>query len=294
MSKILGIDLGTNSIGLAVRDTDKGSSFVEQLDFFSSVIFKSGVGTGTSGEFSYAAERTSKRSARRLYQSRKYRIWATLELLIENDCCPLSMEDLDKWRKYDKDKGLKRQYPVDAAEFEQWVRLDFDLDGKPEYTSPYALRAEIMQKQFDFTQQINRFKLGRILYHIAQRRGFKSSKGETLKELSEAEITGDLDFSTELKKSETKKSQKLVDFMEENNIPTVGYAFHELEKQAIWTNGTNELKTIYRDYEKKVFAKSWKPFHVLVFAWLFPRNICTAGERQRFELGLGNRTQNCT
>ena len=30
MSKILGIDLGTNSIGLAVRDTDKGSSFVEQ------------------------------------------------------------------------------------------------------------------------------------------------------------------------------------------------------------------------------------------------------------------------
>ena len=37
MSKILGIDLGTNSIGLAVRDTDKGSSFVEQLDFFGSV-----------------------------------------------------------------------------------------------------------------------------------------------------------------------------------------------------------------------------------------------------------------
>lgn len=31
MSKILGIDLGTNSIGLAVRDTDKGSSFVEQF-----------------------------------------------------------------------------------------------------------------------------------------------------------------------------------------------------------------------------------------------------------------------
>lgn len=57
MSRILGIDLGTNSIGLAIRDTDKGNNFVEQLDFFSSIIFKSGVGTGTSGEFSYAAER---------------------------------------------------------------------------------------------------------------------------------------------------------------------------------------------------------------------------------------------
>ena len=255
MSKILGIDLGTNSIGLAVRDTDKGSSFVEQLDFFSSVIFKSGVGTGTSGEFSYAAERTSKRSVRRLYQSRKYRIWATLELLIENDCCPLSMEDLDKWRKYDKEKGLKRQYPVDAAEFEQWVRLDFDLDGKPEYTSPYALRAEIMQKQFDFTQQINRFKLGRILYHIAQRRGFKSSKGETLKELSEAEITGDLDFSTKLKDSENKKSETLVDFMEKNNIPTVGYAFHELEKKGIRIKESEyqAVRSQYKEEVQKIF-----------------------------------------
>lgn len=255
MSRILGIDLGTNSIGLAIRDTDKGNNFVEQLDFFSSIIFKSGVGTGTSGEFSYAAERTKQRSIRRLYQSRKYRIWATLELLIKNDCCPLSMEDLDKWRKYDKEKGLKRQYPIDAVEFEKWVRLDFDLDGKPDYISPYALRAEIMQKQFDFTQQINRFKLGRILYHIAQRRGFKSSKGETLKELSETEITEELDFSTELKKSETKKSQKLVNFMEENNIPTVGYAFHELGKRGIRIKESEyqAVRSQYKEEIKKIF-----------------------------------------
>ena len=165
------------------------------------------------------------------------------------------MEDLDKWRKYDKEKGLKRQYPIDAVEFEKWVRLDFDLDGKPDYISPYALRAEIMQKQFDFTQQINRFKLGRILYHIAQRRGFKSSKGETLKELSETEITEELDFSTELKKSETKKSQKLVNFMEENNIPTVGYAFHELEKPGIRIKESEyqAVRSQYKEEIKKIF-----------------------------------------
>lgn len=255
MSKILGIDLGTNSIGLAIRDTDKGETFVEQMDFFSSIIFKSGVGSGKSGEFSYAAERTKARSIRRLYQSRKYRIWATLALLIEHKYCPLSMEDLDKWRRYDKEKELKRQYPVDAIKFEQWVRLDFDGDGKPDYTNPYELRAEIMQKQFDFNSEIDRYKLGRILYHIAQRRGFKSSKGETLKELSEKEMNEDLDLSDALQKSEEKKSQKLKDFMKTHNIPTVGWVFYELTKQGIRIKESEyqAVRIQYKEEIQKIF-----------------------------------------
>ena len=88
--RCLGLDLGTNSIGIALRNTDKGDNLTEQLELFSSIIFKSGVGIGKTGEFSYAAERTKKRSARRLYQARKYRIWATLELLIKEGYCPLS------------------------------------------------------------------------------------------------------------------------------------------------------------------------------------------------------------
>lgn len=255
MSKILGIDLGTNSIGLAIRDTDKGETFVEQVDFFSSIIFKSGVGSGQAGEFSYAAERTKKRSIRRLYQSRKYRIWTTLALLIENGYCPLSIEDLDKWRRYDKEKGLKRQYPIEAIQFEQWIRLDFDGDGKPDYINPYELRAEIMQKQFDFNEEINRYKLGRILYHITQRRGFKSSKGETLKELSENEINEDLDLSVALQKSEEKKSQKLKDFMKEHNIPTVGWAFYELTKRGIRIKESEyqAVRIQYKEEIQKIF-----------------------------------------
>ena len=175
MSKILGLDLGTNSIGLAVRNLDEYDLLKDQLEYFTSVIFPSGVGKDNTGEFSYAAQRTKYRSARRLYQSRKYRLWATLKLLIENGFCPLSMEDLEKWSKYDKDKGLKRQYPIDALEFERWIRLDFDGDGKSDYTSPFQLRAELMNRQFDLNDKIERYKLGRALYHIAQRRGFKSS-----------------------------------------------------------------------------------------------------------------------
>jgi len=230
MAKILGLDLGTNSIGLALRNTDNGDSIKDQLELFTSIIFKSGVGTAKTGEFSYAAERTKKRSARRLYQSRKYRIWATLELLIKEGYCPLTIEDLDKWRKYDKEKGLKRQYPIHAKEFEQWVRLDFNGDGVADYSSPYQLRAELMEKQFDFSNQTDRYKLGRALYHIAQHRGFKSSKGESISEQKQSEVGEEFDV-TELKKSEIKKSGELVKIMQENNLLTVGCALYDLEKR---------------------------------------------------------------
>ena len=259
MNKTIGLDLGTNSIGISVRDTDKGTEIIDQLEYFSSVIFKSGVGNGKSGEFSYAAERTKKRSTRRLYMARKYRIWATLKLLIENSYCPLHMEDLEKWSKYDKAKGLKRKYPIEAMKFEQWVRLDFDGDGIADYSSPFQLRAELMERQFDFTKEIERYKLGRALYHIAQRRGFKSSKGETIKEQEKNESTDignvDIDVVDALKKSEEKKSGKLVEFMKKSNISTIGCAFFELEKLGIRVRNSEyqAVRSQYKDEVRQIF-----------------------------------------
>ncbi len=236
--KTLGIDLGTNSLGLAIRNIDAGSNIIEQLEYYTSIIFKSGVGNGQKGEYSYAAERTKYRSSRRLYQARKYRIWATLEVLIDNGCCPLTHEQLKKWSVYDKAKGLKRQYPTDAFEFEQWVRLDFDNDGIPEYRSPYQLRAELVTKHLDWNSQTDRYKFGRAMYHIAQRRGFKSSKGETLKESSENEDIETIEVSTAMKKSENKKSQILNEYMVRNNLPTAGCAFAKLELDGIRVRGS--------------------------------------------------------
>ena len=86
MEKIIGLDLGTNSIGLAVRDFDNTVPITEQIELVGTNIFPSGVGKDKSGEFSYATARTKKRTVRRMYQARKYRIWATLELLIKNNC----------------------------------------------------------------------------------------------------------------------------------------------------------------------------------------------------------------
>lgn len=252
MDKIVGLDLGTNSIGISLRNTDLGSNIIDQLEYISSVIFKSGVGKGKSGEFSYAAKRTEKRSTRRLYQARKYRILTTLKLLIENGYCPLSIEDFEKWNKYDKEKGLKRQYPIDAEKFEQWVRLDFDGDGKADYSSPFQLRAELMERQFDFTQEFDRYKLGRALYHIAQRRGFKSSKGETIKEQENAE---NIDIADALKKSEQKKSGPLSEYMNQHNHKTIGCAFYDLEKSGIRVRNSDyqAVRSQYKDEIKQIF-----------------------------------------
>lgn len=250
--KILGIDLGTNSLGIALRNIDNGGNIVNQLDYYSSIIFNSGVGKDTKGEYSYAAERTKHRSTRRLYQSRKYRIWATLKLLISHGCCPLSEDNLERWSTYDKTKGLKREYPVDVPQFEQWVRLDFDGDGIADYSSPYQLRAELTERQLDWNSQSDRYKFGRAMYHIAQRRGFKSSKGETLKDAGDNEDLSTIEIDSAMKKSEEKKSKGIANFMQEHNLKTVGCAFAKLEKDGIRVRNHPEYQAVQSQYHKEV------------------------------------------
>ena len=167
MNKTLGIDLGTNSIGLTLREDD---IFI----WYGVYTFKKGVGEGKSGEFSYAAERTKHRSSRRLYNSRRYRKWETLKVLIENDFCPLDIENLSKWKNYKK--GIGRVFPVNDEAFQQWMKLDFNGDGIPDFSSPYQLRRLLITEKLDLSIEENRCKIGRALYHIAQRRGFKSSR----------------------------------------------------------------------------------------------------------------------
>lgn len=213
--KILGIDLGTNSIGLSLRDVDKGNQLKDQLVYFSSC--RSGVGKNERGqEYSYAAERTKYRQARRRLQSRHRRLWATLQLLMDNDCCPISKESLEQWKKYKKGE-YDHKYPIDDIPFNNWIKLDFDGNGKREYDSPYQLRKALAETQFDFTKQEDRYMLGRALYHIAQRRGFKSSKGESLKQEKTDEET-DVDIVSLMKESETKESSKLIAYMQDKTL----------------------------------------------------------------------------
>ncbi len=187
MANILGLDLGTNSIGWAIRDTDSEND--NQIIDYGVVIFEKGVGNNKSGEFSLAAERRKNRSKRRLYNAKRYRKWELLKILIENEMCPLTQEELKlwsigNWETVDgKMKNKGRVYPINNIAFQQWLAFDPSYfgtkgtseNGKPIRKNPYDLRFELIEKEQQ-NEFIQKQKIGRALYHLVQRRGFKSSR----------------------------------------------------------------------------------------------------------------------
>jgi CRISPR-associated endonuclease Csn1 len=212
MAKILGLDLGTNSIGWSIRETESNEKklFYEQfqkekyekykddsneLNFdneivdYGVIIFKKGVGDGKNGEYSLAAERRKNRSKRRLYNAKRYRKWELLKILIENEMCPLTRDELrlwsiGNWQECDGIwKNTGRIYPIKNESFQQWISFDpsffgkkgISENGKPIRKNPYDLRCELIEKKEE-NVFLNRLKTGRALYHLVQRRGFKSSR----------------------------------------------------------------------------------------------------------------------
>lgn len=253
MSKIVGFDLGTNSIGTAIRNTRLGENLNEQLEYYSVDIFDSGVGNKKGNEYSYAAERSKGVRQRRLYDVRRRRRWETLKYLIaEPGYCPLTPTELEEWMIYDKSKGLTRKYPIDNKEFMSWIRMDFDGDGVSDCT-PYELRYQLVHRQFDFSDITERYRFGRAIFHICQHRGFRSSKGETL---ADQEVDDNADISTELKKSEQKKSGKLTSYMKEHSCKTAGEALYLLNKEGDRIRNSEYLvvRSLLKDEIKEIFA----------------------------------------
>jgi len=169
MGRILGLDLGTNSIGWAIIDAninDDGGvkSYNSILD--SGVrIFPEGIDPATLGqgdkEKSKNAERRENRQKRRQFYRKRLRKIKLLDLLISHEMCPLRPEELLLWKKWDKNnKSAARKFPS-SDHFIAWLRLN-----------PYALRDKALK------EDLSLHEFGRILYHLIQRRGFVSSRKE--------------------------------------------------------------------------------------------------------------------
>ncbi|MHC1691459.1 MAG: type II CRISPR RNA-guided endonuclease Cas9 [Sphaerochaetaceae bacterium] len=241
MGQVLGLDLGTNSIGWAIVDEMRSNHIMSK----GVVIFQEGVKIEKGVESSKAAERTSYRLARRMKFRRRLRKYETLKVLIANAMCPLTREELNAWVVYKK--GEKRQYPKSEL-FLDWLKTD-DVLGR----NPYALRAMAAEGK------IPPYELGRAFYHLAQRRGFLSNRKEGTKE-SEGEVRKQIDELTTAK-----------------GDLTLGQYFNQLYQQGVRIRGryTSRKYHYMEEFEKICAVQELSPqlHDELVKALFFQRKL---------------------
>ena len=173
MAKVLGLDLGTDSIGWAiVEETENGYTLTDKgVD-----IFQEGVARDKNNEKPAVQDRTNARALRRHYFRRRLRKIELLKVLLRYDLCPpLTEEQLALWRR-------KKQYPLDG-EFLRWQRTDDNADR-----NPYHDRYVVLTERLDLGNRTQRWLLGRALYHLAQRRGFLSNRKEAGEEKEEGTV----------------------------------------------------------------------------------------------------------
>ncbi|WP_298157476.1 type II CRISPR RNA-guided endonuclease Cas9 [Flavobacterium sp.] len=146
MARILGLDLGTNSIGWALID-DKEHKILG----IGSRIFPMGVenlGDG-DGEISKNASRTGARGVRRQFFRRRLRKKILLKALSEHTMCPLASCDFEDWKR-------TKSFP--SEKLAAWFALN-----------PYELRNKALSEKLTLEE------IGRLFYHLIQRRGFLSN-----------------------------------------------------------------------------------------------------------------------
>ena len=147
MGKILGLDLGTNSIGWALIDDGEHT-----ILGIGSRIFPEGVvnlGEGEGREASKNASRTDARGTRRQFFRRRLRKRYLLRELAKTNMCPIDYNLIKIWNQ-------KEIFSNDILQ--DWLKLN-----------PYQLRAK------GVNEKITLEELGRIFYHMIQRRGFQSN-----------------------------------------------------------------------------------------------------------------------
>lgn len=162
MKKTLGLDLGSNSLGWAILDNDTGNILDSGV-----LVFPEGINPADDSLQTPAAIRRAARMARRIKFHRKIRKWKLLSVLLEHGMCPITKEELADWKAHGR-------YPTGNQAFIRWLKA---TDAGNPYCDRAAAAAGPVAPEV----------LGRALYHLAQRRGFKSSR----KDAAEADGDGD-------------------------------------------------------------------------------------------------------
>lgn len=144
--RILGLDLGTTSVGWTLIDWNE-SSLTGGLVGLGVRIFPEGVIRGKGSSYPPNQIRRTKRLMRRALRRRKARRRVLGQLLC--------------------DMGLLPPYSADAqSEWSKAMRMDSPGACEAESNDPYVLRKRAL------TERLEPRQLGRALYHLGKRRGF--------------------------------------------------------------------------------------------------------------------------
>ena len=143
MEKVLGVDLGTDSIGWAI--VQRHDTRYELLDRGVD-IFQEGVARGDTGQEQPAVQqRTAARALRRHYARRRLRKIELLKVLVRHELCPpLTEEQLEEWKR-------RKVYPL-TDEFLRWQRTDDRTDR-----NPYRDRYRALTETLDLATQHDRY-----------------------------------------------------------------------------------------------------------------------------------------
>lgn len=260
MAKVLGLDLGTNSIGWAIVDDVN-----KKILGIGSRIFPEGVvnlGEGEGREASKNSSRTDDRGTRRQFFRRRLRKRYLLRELAKHNMCPLDYKAIKIWNQKDifRDEGVQA-----------WLRLN-----------PYELRAKAIKEELSLEE------LGRVFYHMIQRRGFQSNSRSAGADNNEKSVIyrgdskigkiGIAETSESIKQSETLGAY-LNGIYPKNNEPFVGglerirnrYTTRQMyidEFEGIWEHQkqyhqtlTDDLKTIFGGRKKDGYTEDGVLFH---------------------------------
>lgn len=236
MAKILGLDLGTNSIGWAIRNDDHKKIDAGVITFQQGINIKK---DGSNEESLNVAKRNARQQRRQVFY-KDYRLTKMTEVLARFGMFPflkgLKLIDgqkkiihevkerfrltdqqlknyrLDKYKDaYQLNARIAKLFLLKEIEKSDFTKVEVDFDFGREPTTldeliehlfafislnPYRLRCIAL------SQNVSRMEFGRILYQIGKRRGFKSSR-----KVNKNDEEGEQKLQTkEFKKNDKKKN----------------------------------------------------------------------------------------
>lgn len=238
MKKILGLDIGTNSIGWSLIENDIEKQTGKIIGIGSRIVPMEGrekdFEAGTSE--SKAAERRNGRSARRLLQRYKLRRTRLIKVLVELGWFPkdfpVDFKELEKF-------NINQFVPYSTSTIDEAKTL---LGYKNNKTGErtllndwiiYYLRTKALNEKITLEE------LARILYHFNQRRGFRSSRKEN-KQLDENE---EKRYPLREKTIEIVTVNEIIETTEKSNYGKV-YMIKYTTTDGLSFNGTTIRKTI--------------------------------------------------